>query len=115
MNISDKIKAVNNKIEQNKAKYNLDIQIAKMSALSSGNVSKYQFLTDKELKKKTSVAEKKYKKFDNAFESNKKEEDETKNIRTRTKLNLVYNIYFSFYKYNNTKEFKKRSFDSKTK
>ena len=49
MNISDKIKAINNKIEQNKAQYDLDRQTAKNSALSSGNVSKYEFLTDKDV------------------------------------------------------------------
>ena len=36
-----------------------------------------------------------------------------KNKGTRTKSNLVYNNYFTFYKYNNTKEFAKHSFDSK--
>ena len=44
MSISEKIKAINNKIEQNKVQYNLDWQIAKFSALSSGNVSKYEYL-----------------------------------------------------------------------
>ena len=45
MSISGKIKAVNNKINQNKAQYNLDRQFAKISTLSSWNVSKYEFLT----------------------------------------------------------------------
>ena len=48
MNISEKNKAINNKIEENNAIYNLDKQTAKISALSSGNVSKYEFLTRKE-------------------------------------------------------------------
>ena len=39
MNISEKIKAINNKIEQRKAQYNLERETAKISALSSGNVS----------------------------------------------------------------------------
>ena len=43
MSISEKIKTIENKIEQNKAQYNLDRQTAKVSALSSGNVSKYEF------------------------------------------------------------------------
>ena len=83
MSISEKIKAINNKIKQNKAQYNLDRQTANISALSSGNVSKYKFLIGndvlpekdllakaaalkrfeylplgKEFKKQTSVAEK---------------------------------------------------------
>ena len=47
MSIRDKIKAPYNKIEQNKAQFNLDRQTAKISALSTGNVSKYKFLTGK--------------------------------------------------------------------
>ena len=43
MSINEKIKAINNKINQNKAQYNLDRQTAKISILSSGNVSKYEF------------------------------------------------------------------------
>ena len=39
MSISEKIKSINNKIEQNKAQHDLDRQTAKISALSSGNVS----------------------------------------------------------------------------
>ena len=49
MSISHKIKAVNNKIEQNKTQYNLDWQSAKISALTSRNVSKYEFLTSKDI------------------------------------------------------------------
>ena len=41
MSISEKIKAINNKIEQNQAQYDLDKQTAKISAFSSGNISKY--------------------------------------------------------------------------
>ena len=39
------IKGINNKIEQNKAQYDLDRQTANISVLSSGNTSKYEFLT----------------------------------------------------------------------
>ena len=45
MSVSGKIKAINNRINQNKAQYNLDRQFAKISTLSSWNVSKYEFLT----------------------------------------------------------------------
>ena len=47
--ITEKIKTVNNKIKENKAQYNLDRQTAKISALASGNVGKYEFLTDKDV------------------------------------------------------------------
>ena len=49
MSISEEIKTINNKIEQNKAQYNFDRQTAKISALSPGNVSKYESLTGKDL------------------------------------------------------------------
>ena len=125
MSISEKIKAINNKIEQNKAQYNLDRQTANISALTSGNISKYEFLTGKdvltekgllekaaglkrfeysplgkELKAPTSAAEKQYQKLDKIFESNKKEEVIKK---SRAMSNLVYNKDFTFYKYGNIK------------
>ena len=49
MSVSEKIKTINNKSKQNKAQYNLDRQTAKISALSAGNVSKYEFLTGKDV------------------------------------------------------------------
>ena len=42
-------KATNNKFKQNKAQYDLDKQNVKISALSSGNVSKYEVLTGKDV------------------------------------------------------------------
>ena len=50
MSISARIKGINNKIEQNKAQYDLDNrQTSKIFALSSRNVSKYEFLTGKDV------------------------------------------------------------------
>ena len=68
------------------------------------------FLLGKEFKKQTSVAEKQYHKLDNAFESNEKEEDKAKNKRNSANSDLVYNNYFTVYKYRIIKEFAKRSF-----
>ena len=45
MSLSEKLKAINNKIDQDKAQYNLDRQTAKTSALSSKNVGKRDVLT----------------------------------------------------------------------
>ena len=42
MSINEKIKAINNKIEQNSAQYDLDRQTANIFALSWGNVSNYE-------------------------------------------------------------------------
>ena len=49
MSVNEKIKAINNKIKQNKAQYNLDRQTSKISVLPSENVSKFEFLTGKDI------------------------------------------------------------------
>ena len=49
---------IDNKIEQNKAQYNLHRETTKTSALSSGNVSKYDFLTGKDVLPKKCLLEK---------------------------------------------------------
>ena len=46
------------KIILNKAQYDLDRQTAKISALSSGNVSKYEFLTGKDVLPEKGLLEK---------------------------------------------------------
>ena len=53
-----KMKTIDNKIEQCKAQYNLDRQTAKISALSSGNVDKYKFLTGKDVLTQKNLSEK---------------------------------------------------------
>ena len=58
MSIRDKIKPINNKIQQNKAQYNLDRQTAKISALSSETVSKYEFLPGKDVLPENNLARK---------------------------------------------------------
>ena len=49
MAITEKIKTINYKIEQNKAQYDLDhyYLAAKISTLSSRNASRYEFLIEK--------------------------------------------------------------------
>ena len=49
MTFSEKIKTIDDKIEPNKAQYDLYRQTPKISSLSSGNISKYTFLTDKDV------------------------------------------------------------------
>ena len=49
MRVSKKRKAIINKSEQNKVHYNLDKQTAKISALSSEYICKYEFLTGKNI------------------------------------------------------------------
>ena len=49
MTVNEKIKAIDNKTEQNEDQYNLNRQTAKILALSSTNVTKYAILTDKDV------------------------------------------------------------------
>ena len=58
MSISEKIKTIDNKIEQNKTRYDLERQADKILDLSSGNVTKYWFLTTKYVLPKKDLLEK---------------------------------------------------------
>ena len=49
MAINEQITILDNKIKSNKAQYDLDRQNAKISALSSGELDKYEYLTGQNL------------------------------------------------------------------
>ena len=129
MSISEKIKVVENKIEQKKAQYNLNRQTAKISALSPGSVSKYKFLTGigilrekgllekaaalkrfeylplgKELKAQTDIAKKQHQKLDN----------EEWKIGKYNKSDMIDNTVNSLYKYNDLKKVNKISMNQKS-
>ena len=57
MTITDQIKILNRKIMQNEAQYDLDRKAAKISALSSNYLDKYEYLTGEDLRFKPSTAE----------------------------------------------------------
>ena len=57
MTITDQIKILNKKIMQNEAQYDLDRKAAKISALSSNNLNKYEYLTGENLGLKPSPIE----------------------------------------------------------
>ena len=58
MTVIDQIKILNRKIEQNEAQYDLDREAAKISALSSNNLDKYEDPTGEDLGLKPSTIEK---------------------------------------------------------
>ena len=138
MSISEKIKTIDNKIEQNKAQYDLDRPTAKISALSSGNISKYKFLTGKDvlpernllekdatlkrfefsllgktLKAQTDSAKKKYQILNKTFESDKIIKKKTPTVKKYNRSNLIYDSKYSFYPYYNIKNFNSLSFTLK--
>ena len=57
MTVTDQIKILNRKIKQNEAQYDLDRKAAKISALSSNNLDKYEYLTGEDLCLKASTVE----------------------------------------------------------
>ena len=57
MTVTEQIKILNRKIKQNESQYDLDREAAKISALSSNNLDKYELLTGEDLDLKPSTAE----------------------------------------------------------
>ena len=57
MTITDQIKISNKKIMQNEAQYDLDRKAAKISALSSNNLGKYEYLSVEDLGLKPNTIE----------------------------------------------------------
>ena len=57
MAVTDQIKILDKKIMQNEAQYDLDRKAAKISALSSNNLDKYEYLTGEDLGLKPSTVE----------------------------------------------------------
>ena len=82
MTLTDQVKILDDKIKANKAQYDLDREAAKISALSSAELEKYEYLTSENLGYKPDVIQKakfEYSPLGKVFhkgldESNKKEE-----------------------------------------
>ena len=58
MTLTEKFKILHDKIKANKAQYDLDRQAAKILALSSGELEKYEYLTGEYLGYKPDVVQK---------------------------------------------------------
>ena len=88
MTIADQIKVLCRKIKQNEAQYDLDREAAKISAFSSNNLDKYQYLTGEDLDYKPSVIEQarlEYSPLGEVFNKGLKEEDEKGGLLKRRK------------------------------
>ena len=57
MTVTDQLKIIDNKIKVNQAQYDLDRLAAKISAYSSGDLRKYEYLTGEDLGYKPSAIE----------------------------------------------------------
>ena len=58
MTLTEQVKILQDKIKANKAQYELDREAAKLSALSSGELKKYKYLTGEDLGYKPDVVQK---------------------------------------------------------
>ena len=57
MTVADQIKILDKLIKQNEVHYDLDKKAAKISALSSGNLDKYEYLSAEDLNYKPSTVD----------------------------------------------------------
>ena len=57
MTVSDQLKIIDNKIKANETQYDFDRLVAKISAYSSGDLRKFEYLTGEDLEYKPSVVE----------------------------------------------------------
>ena len=142
MTVTDQIRILNRKIKQNKSQYDLDREAAKISALSSKNLDKYELLTGEDLDLKPStVAQAKfeYSPLGKIFNKGLSEDDKKEGLFKRLKniedkneeqLKLLsntnktssyiknesdynYDSNFAFYKfYRDFQSFKDRSLES---
>ena len=86
MTITDQIKILNKKIMQNEAQYNLDRIAAKISALSSNNLDKYEYLTGEDLGLKPNTNEQakfEYSPLGKTFNKRLSEEDKKEGLFKR--------------------------------
>ena len=81
MTVTDQIKIIDNKIKANQAQYDLDRLTAKISALSSGELRKYEYLTGEDLGYRPRVLEQT--KFD--FNKGEDEDDKKEGLFKRLK------------------------------
>ena len=86
MKVTDQIKILDRRIMQNEAQYDLDRKAAKISALSSNNLDKYEYLTGEDLGLKPSTVEQakfEYSPLGKIFNKGLSEEDKKEGILKR--------------------------------
>ena len=86
MTVTDQIKTLNKTVKHNEGQYDLDREAAKISALSSNNLDKYEYLTGEELGLKPSTVEQakfEYSLLRKIFNKGLSEEDKKEGILKR--------------------------------
>ena len=88
MTVTDQPKIIENKIKANQAQYDLDRLAAKISAYSSGDLRKYEYLTGEDLGYKPSMVEQvkfDYSPLANVFTKRLGKDDKTEGLFKRLK------------------------------
>ena len=88
MTITDQIKLLDRKIMQNEAQYDLDRKAAKICALSSNNLDKYEYLTGEDLGLKPSTVDQarfEYSPLGKSFNKGLSEDDQKEGLFKRLK------------------------------
>ena len=88
MTLTEQVKILDDKIKANKAQYDLDREAAKISALSSGELEKYEYLTGEDLGYKPDIAEKEkfeYSPFGRVFNKELDESDKKEGLLKKLK------------------------------
>ena len=88
MTVTDQIKILNRKIKQNESQYDLDREAAKISALSSNNLDKYEYLTGEDLGLKPNTVEQakfEYSSLGKIFNKGLSEKDKKEGLLKRLK------------------------------
>ena len=86
MTVTDQIKILNRKINQNESQYDLDREAAIISALTSKNLDKYELLTSEDLGLKSSTVDQakfEYSLLGKVLNKGLKEEDKKERILKR--------------------------------
>ena len=89
MTVADQIKILDRKTKQNEAQYDLDGKTAKISALSSNNLEKYENLTVEDLGLKPSTVEQakfEYSPLGNVFTKELDKDDQKEGLFKRLKI-----------------------------
>ena len=89
MTVTDQLKIIDNKIKANQAQYDLDRLTAKISALSSGELRKYEYLTGDDLGYRPSVLEQTI--FDDSHDKDDKKEGLLKRLKNIEKSRNINN------------------------
>ena len=101
MKLTEQVKILDDKIKANKAQYELDREATKISALSSKNLEKYEYLTGEDLGYKPNIIQRakfEYSPLGEAFNKAFKKDDKNKKV-IKYSNDLVYSSVHNFNKY----------------